>query len=362
MTKNDKKKILVAPLNWGLGHATRCIPVIKALISQNYEPIIASDGDALALLKKEFPQLRVFELPSYNITYPKKGNNFKMKLLKDSPHLLKTIDKEKKAIKSLVKSEDISGIISDNRFGVRHNDVPSVFITHQLKVLSGSTTCLSTKLHQIIISKFDECWVPDHKGDKNLSGELGHSKFDKIKLKYIGPLSRLSKQTTRKKYDLLVLLSGPEPQRTILEEILWNEIQRYQGKVLFVRGKLKDKQIHQTFENIDTFNFFTSEDLEKAINESELILCRSGYTTIMDLAILGKKAFFIPTPGQFEQEYLANKLNDENIIPCCSQEEFQIEMLNDISHYSGFVGEHIETDYEGLFSLFQSEREFASHT
>ena len=132
-----KKRILVAPLNWGLGHATRCVPIVNALISQNLEPIIASDGLALDLLKKEFPKIEAFELPSYNITYSKKAKGFKLKLLKDSPHLLKTIKREKKVVESLIEAENISGIISDNRFGVRHKQIPSVFITHQLRVMSG---------------------------------------------------------------------------------------------------------------------------------------------------------------------------------------------------------------------------------
>ena len=148
------KRILVAPLNWGLGHATRCIPLIKGLIQHNFEPILASDGDALKLLQLEFPNLESIELPSYNITYATKRQNFKLKLIKDSPHLIKTLKKEKKITRDLSSTKHIQGIISDNRFGVRSTQVPSVFITHQLKVFSGSTTWLSTALHQNIIEKF----------------------------------------------------------------------------------------------------------------------------------------------------------------------------------------------------------------
>ena len=83
------KRILVAPLNWGLGHATRCIPIIRALKAHNFEPVIASDGAALQLLKKEFPDLEHVELPSYNITYPKNGKRFKSKLISETPDDLK---------------------------------------------------------------------------------------------------------------------------------------------------------------------------------------------------------------------------------------------------------------------------------
>jgi len=351
----SKKRILVAPLNWGLGHATRCIPIIDALIALDFEPIIASDGIALELLKKEFPNLRFLELPSYNITYSKKANGFKLKLIKDSPHLIKTIKKEKKLIKEFITTEKISGIISDNRFGVRHKSVPSVFITHQLRVLSGNTTWLSSKLHQKIIDKFDECWVPDHPGIPNLSGELGHIENSKKPLKYLGPLSRFEKQDPLKTNDLLVVLSGPEPQRTLLQEKLLNELTLFTGNICFVKGLVERDQLISKEKNLTIYNFMTSGQLEEAINSSALVLSRSGYTSIMDYAKLEKKAFLIPTPGQFEQEYLAKKLEQDGIAPFCTQDNFKIEMLQKVENYKGFNFEEYTLNYKSLFSLFQGE-------
>ncbi|WP_417859888.1 glycosyltransferase [Winogradskyella sediminis] len=349
---NAKKRILVAPLNWGLGHATRCIPIINALLANGFEPIIASDGIALELLKKEFPKLSAFELPSYNITYSKKANGFKIKLIKDSPHLLKTIKREKKVVETFVETEAIDGIISDNRFGVRHKAITSVFITHQLRVLSGNTTWLSSKLHQKIISKFNECWVPDHLGVNNLSGELGHPKKFVAPIKYLGALTRFKKQDIAKVYDLMVLLSGPEPQRTFLEEKLMNDLQQYNGNVLFVKGKVESEQQKTIMNHILIYNYMTSDQLETAINKSELILSRSGYTTIMDLEKLEKKAFFIPTPGQFEQEYLAKRLSSIGIAPYCNQNDFEINMLSEMDEFSGFKSQEYELNYKKLFSLF----------
>ncbi|SDG89278.1 glycosyltransferase [Winogradskyella thalassocola] len=349
---NSKKRILIAPLNWGLGHATRCIPIINALIENGFEPVIASDGIALGLLKKEFPKLSAFELPSYNITYAKKANGFKIKLIKDSPHLLKTIKREKKVIETLVETEAISGIISDNRFGARHKAIPSVFITHQLRVLSGNTTWLSSKLHQNIISKFNECWVPDHMGSTNLSGDLGHPKNYVAPVKYLGALTRLKKLDIDTEYDLLVLLSGPEPQRTFLEEKLLRDLKHYTGSVLFIKGKVESEQQKTVMDHIVIYNYMTSNELEIAINKSELILSRSGYTTIMDLEKLEKKAFFIPTPGQFEQEYLAKRLCSEGIAPYCIQDDFDINMLSEIENFSGFKSQEYELNYKKLFSLF----------
>jgi uncharacterized protein (TIGR00661 family) len=347
-----KKRILVAPLNWGLGHATRCIPIIKALKKYDFLPIIASDGAALELLKKEFPELVSLELPSYNITYAKKGNRFKLKLLKDSPKILKTIKAEKKLVRQLIQQYNISGIISDNRFGVYNKHVPSVFITHQLQVLSGSTTWLSTKMHEKIIKKFHECWVPDQKDELNLSGKLGHVDSHTIKTKYIGPISRFEKKNTSIKYDLMVLLSGPEPQRTILETKLLKLLKSYNGEILFVKGLVEDTVKKEKIGSLKIINYLCTNKLESALNKSNIILSRSGYTTIMDLAKLDKKAFFIPTPGQFEQEYLAERLNTLQMVPCCRQDDFTLDKLDSIKDYKGLSAFEYELNFKKLFSLF----------
>ncbi|WP_299339105.1 glycosyltransferase [uncultured Psychroserpens sp.] len=350
-----KKRILIAPLNWGLGHATRCIPIIKALIAHQFEPVIASDGDALLLLQKEFPELESLELPSYEITYPKKGKRFKLKMLQSSPKMVKAIKAEKKVIASIIETHQIDGIISDNRLGAHNKKVPCVFVTHQLQVLSGNTTWLSTKLHQKIIKRFHECWVPDNLGDINLSGKLGHTHVSEIPIKYIGPLSRFSKKEAPIKYDVMVLLSGPEPQRTIVEKILFNEFKNYSGTVIFIRGTIDQEQIISEENNMIIYNFMTSSELESAINESRLIVSRSGYTTVMDLTKLSKTAFFIPTPGQFEQEYLAKRLTKLGYVPSCSQEAFNLEKLKNISDYKGLEAMDYELNYKKLFRLFEGK-------
>jgi hypothetical protein len=192
----SSKNILVAPLNWGLGHSTRCIPIINKLLEFGYNPILASDGEALALLRKEFPQLTILELPSYEIKYAKKGHLFKWKIAKNAPKILKAVKNERKIVKEWIQEHNISGIISDNRFGVVSKKIPSVFITHQLNVLSGTTTYFTSVIHRNWIKKFNECWVPDIKGKPNLSGKLGHLKKTKLKIRYIGVLSRFSKKET----------------------------------------------------------------------------------------------------------------------------------------------------------------------
>jgi UDP-N-acetylglucosamine:LPS N-acetylglucosamine transferase len=349
------KNILVAPLNWGLGHATRCIPVIRNLQECGYNPIIASDGAALELLKLEFPNLKFLELPSYRITYPKCGNNFRWKMLQSVPNIIRAVVKERNLVKKWVKDHALSGIISDNRLGVYNPKIPCVFMTHQLNVLTGSTTFLTTSVHQHFISKFNECWVPDVDRKPNLSGKLGHIDQTLINLKYIGALSRFRKIKSDVKNDLLVLLSGPEPQRSFLEQKLIAELQQYKGSVVFVKGVVAKQQHCFQSENIFFYNFMQSAQLEQTLNESKLVLCRSGYTSVMDLAKLRKKAFFIPTPGQFEQEYLAQKFQKERLVPFCNQDDFSLKKLEEVEQYKGLIYCENEVSWKKLFSLFEGK-------
>nr|WP_315172629.1 glycosyltransferase [uncultured Flavobacterium sp.] len=352
---SNNKTILIAPLNWGLGHATRCIPIIKALQENNFIPIIASDGIALALLRKEFPYIQTLELPSYQIEYAKNGKNFKWKLLKNLPKMMEAIWEEKRLVKKWVKKYAIEGIISDNRLGVFSPKVPSVFITHQLNVMTGNTTWITSILHQKIIKKYTECWVPDIENAPNLTGKLGHLKTNTLDLKYIGPLSRLHKKEVPQKYDLMVILSGPEPQRGILEEILKREVLRFDGKVVFIKGIVEKEQKKEEIENITYYNFMNTRQIEQTFNESEIVLSRSGYTTIMDLAILQKKAFFIPTPGQYEQEYLAKKLKNNNLVPYVEQDNFRIEALAEIKNYQGLPIVNTAFDWADLLKVFDDK-------
>jgi len=295
------------------------------------------------LLQKEFPLLKSYALPSYNIKYSKSGKNLKFKLLLSIPSVIAAVKKEHKIVAQIIKKEGIVGSISDNRFGVYNSNIPAVYITHQLTVLSGKTTGITSKTHQKIIKNFNECWVPDFENELNFSGDLGRLETTDFNLKYLGILSRFKPVKCTNKYNLLIVLSGPEPQRTLLENKLFLELKNYQGKVLFVRGTIENNLKLETSNltigqsrNIKIRNYLLKDALEEALNESEIVIARSGYSSIMDLAVLGKKAFFIPTPGQFEQEYLAKTLKDKLIAPFSNQQDFSLEKLNEIVNYTGF--------------------------
>lgn len=343
--KTQHKKILVAPLNWGLGHATRCIPVIEALIRHDFEPVLAGDGTSLDLLKQEFPGLRHYELPSTEVEYAKNGGLLKYKILSQAPKFIRAVSLEKRKTLEIHKKEKLSGIISDNRFGVRLKEVPSIYITHQLQVLSGATSFLSTALHEQVIGKFKECWIPDDPS-KGLAGKLASPSRKTDFYKYIGPLSRFTRHEMRKEWDLLAVLSGPEPQRRMLEEKLKEQLRRYEGKSMIVRGIIEKHQKTTTEGKITTVNYMLHNELRDTIERSRLIISRSGYSSIMDLYTLEAKAYFIPTPGQYEQEYLAAYLKELQYADFSTQESFELKKLDDSTFFRGF--KHKKTSKNNL--------------
>ena len=317
MLKKDLR-ILIAALDWGLGHATRSIPIIKYLQSKGIDVVLASDGRALHLWKKEFPEVECIELPAYNVDYS--SNNMIWNILKQGPKILKAIREEKKALQPIIARYQISHIISDNRYGIYHPDLPSAFICHQLFPITPMQG-ISNKVHERMLSNFDEIWVPDSKGEPNLSGKLAHGSSN-LNPKFMGPLSRFHKTTTTNKDEfILVILSGPEPQRSHLEERIRTQFKEMNLKVKLVQGKTEGEKTITKDNNIEVHNFMTSEELNIEINVCKLVICRSGYSSILDLAKLEKKAILIPTPGQTEQLYLADRLEKEGAILKMDQDQ-----------------------------------------
>ncbi len=342
------KKIIVAPLNWGLGHASRCVPIIRSLKTNKYTPVIAGDGDALRFLQKEFPELESIQLPSYNISYAK---NLKRHLLFKVPKILKAVIAERKVVEQYINEHnDVVGVISDNRFGVRSVNVPSIYITHQVNVLSGFWTPLTSFVHQKIIQRFDECWIPDDSAC-SLSGKLSRSKR-KLCKKHIGILSRFSKQKKKATYDLAVILSGPEPLRTQLENTLLTALKEYKGTTVFVRGIMESAPKKSTQKNISIHNYMLSEELQEVLHTSEVVISRSGYSSVMDYAATGKKGILIPTKGQTEQEYLAHYLAKQGYVLSIEEKSFDIKYIEEAKNLKGLPPNKTGLDKE-LFSLFE---------
>lgn len=327
-------RILVAPLDWGLGHATRCIPIIRALIEHNADVVLAAEGNVVILLQEEFPNLKILDLKGYKVKYSRRKSLFSLKILMQLPKIFSAIRHEKNWLNKIVAEEKIDAIISDNRFGLYHNRIPCAYITHQLCIQTGNAMLnkIVQEMHYHYINKFDTCWIPDNKNGNDLCGALSHpSIFPRTHIDYIGILSRCKKIVVTKKYDFLLLISGPEPQRSIFESMLLKEFEGSSFSFVLLRGtpgnsgelKLKNSKAK-------VFNHLPGDDLNILIQESETVIARSGYSTIMDLARLQQKAVLIPTPGQTEQEYLAGYLMEKHMFYCVDQEEFSLKDVIEI--------------------------------
>ncbi len=324
-----KLRILVAPLDWGLGHTTRCIPVIKELLRQECDIWLAGEGSQQKLLQQEFPGLPFLELSGYKINYSATAFGLPIKILLQLSKILKAIKKENIWLKEKIKEYEFDAVISDNRYGLYHTSIPSIIITHQLKIkspLGKWTERVLQRENYRLINRFTECWVPDEEIGNDLAGELSHpEKKPNCPIKYIGALSRFGNKTSAGKKDhLLIVLSGPEPQRSILENKIIDEVSQYNGTATVVRGLPASSLLIPSTNMIRFYNHLSAEDLEKETEKAEYVIGRCGYSTVMDLIQLQKKSILIPTPGQTEQEYLAHYLSEKKIIFSISQKEFSL--------------------------------------
>ncbi len=319
-------RILVAALNWGLGHSTRDIPIIRYLMKQNHTVHLASDGGALSVFRKEFPSLTSHELPSYNIRYPKSGS-FALAILLQSPKVYRAMIAEKSAVKKLQEEYKYDVIISDNRFGVRHPDCFNVFLTHQYFLESPVFKKMVNAKNQKYIHKFDHILIPDYASTPNFSGDLSHA--DKIKHPhtFIGPLSRLERKPGTNGVKIVAVISGPEPQRTLFEKEVMEQLEQLPVESAIVRGLPHLEGLPTKQNKVTLYNHLKGEHLASLLNKAEWVISRTGYTTVMDLAQLKKKAVLVPTPGQTEQEYLGRVYKATNWFDIQKQGELSLSNL-----------------------------------
>lgn len=306
---DSASKIIVAPLYWGLGHATRSIPIIEYLISEGKEVILASDGEALELLSQAFPDLPSESLPPYNVRY--NGETLTSIIIGNSWNVLSAMIRERRAANRLYKKYKPDLIISDSRFGFKHPRTENVIVSHQLNVTSKNKALkyILNAMNTRLLNSYDACWIPDTP-DHRLSGELSINPRI-TNQKFIGPLSRLKKHPISndlKYYDVSIILSGPEPARTKMENDLITHFHDTDITICLVRGTTKKDNLHLP-SNWTIIPRANSKQINDILLSSKKIISRSGYTSIMDYAHLGVASFLLPTPGQSEQEYLAKKLN-----------------------------------------------------
>ncbi len=329
MLKN--KKILVAPLDWGLGHTTRCIPIVRTLQRCGARPILAASGSGHTLFRQTFPSLPLLQMPGYKIKYSSHCTAA-FSLLSQLPKILQSFQQEHRWLQRQNKTLQLDGIISDNRYGLWHKNLPSVFMTHQLfiKPPPGLKWCqyfLNETIRGLLL-KHDACWIPDFPPPHHLSGDLAHTGSPPHPNSYlIGTLSRFQPSSQKKSsnaYDIVAILSGPEPQRTYLEKKLIHQLQSTSYSTLIVRGKPQQKS-YSIKENIRLVPHLDTSVLQRKIINARYVIARAGYSTIMDLIQLQKRAILIPTPGQTEQEYLAQRLHQKGFFYQIPQQHFIIE-------------------------------------
>ncbi|MBW6498366.1 MAG: hypothetical protein K0B09_08270 [Bacteroidales bacterium] len=328
--------VLIGPLNWGLGHATRCVPIINALLFRKCKVMIAAEGASLAFLQKEFSDRAYFlRFRGKSIRYPSKGNML-LSMALQTPGLLFSILREHRELKKLVRQTGAKAVISDNRYGLWNKNARTVLITHQLFIRAPKAKKWLEpwlgRVTRFFVKKFDICWVPDFAEAPGLSGALSH-KEPLPGLRFIGPLSRFTaiaegsfKNPLPEDFPadfFLVVLSGPEPQRSIFEVMLWAQFQRTGDPVVFVQGK-PDGELRQCTGNAFFMNHAKTSELAWLVTHCRMIICRPGYSTIMDLSVFGKKALLIPTPGQTEQEYLGQMLTESGQAFCVKQSELDL--------------------------------------
>jgi uncharacterized protein (TIGR00661 family) len=331
-----KGKILIAPLDWGLGHATRCIPIIYMLRQKGADVIVAAEGKIKDLLLKEFPDLEMVPLRGYRVRYSSFFPAW-LSVLMRTPSILFKMRAEHRWLKGIIEKENIGVVISDNRFGLWNKKIHSIYMTHQvmIKCPKGFKILepLLYRLHRSVMSKYSECWIPDYPdAEENLSGDLSHAFPLPPNAKYIGPLSRFTFSTQDKfEYDVAAIISGEEPQRAIFEKLVTDVFNSTSLKSIIIRGKPSE----ENEEGGMRISHLPTRDLETVIASSRLIVCRAGYSGIMDLIRMKKNAILIPTPGQTEQEYLAGELMKKGIFFSMKQFEFNFDRaMNESKKFS----------------------------
>lgn len=367
--KAPSPKILITPLNWGLGHATRCIPLIREFLSHGCEVVIGASGASASLLRQEFPDLPHITTPGPKIRYAKRGGLFAIFLIGQLPGLFKQFYQEKKWILKAVHELKPDLIVSDNRYGCFHPNIPSALVTHQLNIktgLGGFFDRLMRRLLYRLFNNFNEVWVPDCPTEVSFGGELSHPIIKpKVPVYYIGPLNRFQERSTpinrgeslnlsnEKNFQLLVLLSGPEPQRSILESMVSQQLIDLPVQACLLRGLPSNEesategvsqkhfgnslqQLPLLYGNskITLLDHLPAAPMQEMIQQADIILCRSGYTTLMEILPLHKKLILIPTPGQPEQMYLAKYYGEKRYALAVNQRGLHLKsVLNKVAEF-----------------------------
>jgi uncharacterized protein (TIGR00661 family) len=339
-------KVLYGVCSWGLGHATRSLPIMRKLIAEGNELTIVSHGRSLELLKMELGEsAKYVDCEDYPLPYTEKSKVFLLRFCWFAPRLIKSMIAEHKKIVKYVDSNKFDIIISDNRYGVFHRNVPSFFITHQLRVIAPARIKLIEnsweKFNYYFQNYFQNIMVPDYE-ENGISGDLSHNLnlLNSKKVVYFGIMSDFKKASVSEDVDFLFSISGPEPQRQVMEDLIIDQLNNINGKIVLSLGRKLDdngeKKMDSLNSNIKLYPFLPGQERELLMNKSKIIVSRSGYSTLMDVYALDKKALFVPTPQQTEQQYLAKYHEEMGNFLYVNQEEINLQKdLEKAKRYRG---------------------------
>jgi len=334
------QRLLFAVLDWGLGHATRTAPLIRAALQSGHEVHIASRGTALSWLQSQWTSEVTFHTkPGRTIQYSERFNFWR--IASQMPGFLQSIEEEKKWTEQAFRRFEFTHLFSDNCYGVVLPAVPSILMTHQLHLpVPRPLQGLARRQVSKWCEPFDQIWVPDIPTTPNWSGDLGHPALDSSKTHWVGLLSHLasdtmatsnanqyksSEPTTGRKYRIVGMVSGPEPHRSIMESKLRDWLQTLPGKHVIFSGNPSGTE--EKHGHVEIHNHADSQTIAEAWKQADLLVCRGGYSTVMDLVCMGKPAILIPTPGQAEQASLSNHLAHCPCFKVIAQSDFHTENL-----------------------------------
>lgn len=341
-TPSSKKRLFISPLDWGLGHASRLVPLIADLQNQGHFILLGTEPKTAAFLKNIFPDIPQIPLKGYGIKYGS-GNNLTWTLLKQIPKIKLAIFREYYAVKKIIKEHKIDTIISDSRFGLRNKNTQNFIISHQLQIPYPKQLrffgWLLNKTNQFLLNRFDLCLIPDDE-KHSFSGILSQNKAIKNQ-QFIGALSRfslISEIEVETQHDLVFIFSGPEPQRSIFEELVINQLKETAYSALLISGQPEKSFSQQISPKIKKVAHLQDAEFAETLKQAKCVFSRSGYSSIMDYSALGlKQVVLIPTPAQTEQEYLAKKFSEANCCFTSKQQDFSLEeSLEKVKSFDGF--------------------------
>lgn len=321
------------------------MPIIHDAIEKGHAITIAASGPQKKLLQYYFPACNYVSIPGYHIKYSKKAWWLPVALFFQLPKIALAIYREHKWLQAQAHAFD--HVISDNRYGLFNSQLTTTFITHQLLVKAPYKWAenLIQKIQYYFINKFSECWVPDTTAYPGYAADLSHPiKMPAIPVTYIGPLSQFSvlnsatNNTLSLKYKYCFLLSGPEPQRSILQHLIESDAGKLQDQMILIEGRPSDLPNHYKQQGpLTKLRYASGQDLLDIIMQSEFVVCRSGYSTLMELLPMHKKMILIPTPGQTEQTYLATSLANRQMAIMMVQSGFDLVKMDEKARQHCFI-------------------------